>query len=249
MEMRLLDDFPGGLRRRQPLTGKVSDDRVWPAKREPGRAHNAVAGGTDSPTRHRRGHMDTDKNHEGCCCMNRREAIRLSVAAGVALAAGGMTAIAEAATKDESPADKPEHARQQFLKSMNCSQALLETYGPDLGLPVPQARRVAAAFAGGMGMGSECGAVTGAYMVIGMKYGKTAESDSRADNVTFKRLAEFNRQFKAHHKYLTCSELLETDMGTPEGVKTAAGQGYFTSRCPAFVKTAAEILEKIGMGG
>jgi C_GCAxxG_C_C family probable redox protein len=177
--------------------------------------------------------------------MNRRDALKLSVAAGVTLAAGGITKIAEAATKEKSPANKPEYAKQQFLKSMNCSQAILETYGPSLGLPVAQARRVAAAFAGGMGMGSECGAITGAYMVIGMKYGKTAESDSRADNETFKRLAEFNKQFKAAHKHITCSELLETDMGTPEGVKSAAGKGYFTSRCPGYVKTAGEILEKL----
>jgi len=189
--------------------------------------------------------MSTENSKENCICINRRNVLKLSVAAGVTLAAGGISKIAEAATKEKSPANKPEHAKQQFLKSMNCSQAILETYGPDLGLPVSQARRVAAAFAGGMGMGSECGAITGAYMVIGMKHGKTTESDSRADNETFKRLAEFNKQFKARHKYLTCSELLETDMGTPEGVKSADGKGYFTSRCPGYVKTAAEILEKV----
>ena len=177
--------------------------------------------------------------------MNRREALKLSLATGVALAAGGIAKIAEAATKEKNPANKPESARQQFLKSMNCSQAILETYGPSMGLPVAQARSVAAAFAGGMGMGSECGAITGAYMVIGMKHGKTAESDSRADNETFKRVAEFNKQFKAHHKYLTCSELLETDMAIPEGVKSAANKGYFTSKCPGYVQTAAEILDKI----
>lgn len=177
--------------------------------------------------------------------MNRRDVLKLSVAAGITMAAGGISKVAEAATKDKAPANKPEHAKNQFLKSMNCSQAILETYAPSMGLPVAQARRVAAAFAGGMGMGSECGAITGAYMVIGMKHGKTAESDSRADNETFKRLAEFNKEFKARYKHITCSELLETDMGTPEGVKYAADKGYFTSRCPGYVKAAAEILDKI----
>ncbi len=189
--------------------------------------------------------MSIDMKNQNCDCMTRRELIKLSVAAGVTLAAGGITKIAEAATKEKSSANKPEYAKQQFLKSMNCSQAILETYGPELGLPVSQARRVAAAFAGGMGMGSECGAITGAYMVIGMKHGKTTESDSRSDNETFKCLTEFNKQFKARHKHLTCSELLETDMGTPEGVKSAAGKGYFTSRCPGYVKTASEILDKV----
>ena len=189
--------------------------------------------------------MCTEGATENCRCMNRREAIKLSLAAGFSIAAGGVATVVEASTRGKGPQNKPEYARQQFLKSMNCSQAILETYGPEMGLPVNQARRVAAAFAGGMGMGSECGAITGAYMVIGMKYGKTAESDSRADNETFKRLAEFNKQFKARHTHITCSELLQTDMGTPEGVKEAAGKGYFTSRCPLYVKSAAEILEKL----
>lgn len=174
--------------------------------------------------------------------LSRRDLLKLTACAGMAIMAG------EIAAPDRSgavSANKPEYAKNQFLKSMNCSQAILETYGPELGLPVQQARRVSAAFAGGMGMGSECGAITGAYMVIGMKHGKTAESDSRADNETFKRLAEFNKQFKARHKYITCSELLQADMGSPEGVKEAAGKGYFTSRCPLFVKSAAEILEKV----
>ena len=93
--------------------------------------------------------MSIDMKNQNCDCMTRRELIKLSVAAGVTLAAGGITKIAEAATKEKSSANKPEYAKQQFLKSMNCSQAILETYGPELGLPVSQARRVAAAFAGG----------------------------------------------------------------------------------------------------
>jgi len=84
------------------------------------------------------------------------------------------------------PVNKPEHARNRFLTSMNCSQAVVETYAPSLGMTIEQARRVAAAFAGGMGMGSECGAITGALMVIGLKYGKTLDSDSQANVVTFK---------------------------------------------------------------
>lgn len=189
--------------------------------------------------------MCSNNENSKCSCMNRRDALKLSVAAGITLAAGGITKIAEAATNNKSPSNKPEHAKNQFLKSMNCSQAILETYAPSMGMSVQQARKVAAAFAGGMGIGSVCGAVTGAYMVIGMKYGKTVDSDSHADGETFKRVAELTKEFKARHKHIGCSELLEADMGTPEGIKKAANKGYFTSRCPGYVKTAAEILDKI----
>ena len=143
------------------------------------------------------------------------------------------------------PVNKPEHARNRFLKSMNCSQAVFETYAPSLGMTINQARRVAAAFAGGMGMGSECGAVTGALMVIGLKYGKTSDRDSQANIETFKRVAVFINEFRACHKQISCSGLLECDMGTPEGINDVAKKGYFTSRCPEYVNSAAAILDKV----
>ena len=37
----------------------------------------------------------------------------------------------------------------------------------------------------------------------------------------------------------------ETDMSTPTGVKETADKDYFTSRCPGYIMTAAETLEKI----
>lgn len=176
--------------------------------------------------------------------ITRRDLIKCSLASGAVLATG-LPLSAVAANKSIPPEFRPEHAKLRFLESMNCSQAILETYAPEFGLSVENARKVAAAFAGGMGMGTECGAVTGAFMVIGMKYGKTRDDDSRADSETFKRLARFVEEFKAKHGHIECSSLLETDMGTPEGVKEAAGKGYFTSRCPVFVKTASQLLEKI----
>ncbi len=189
--------------------------------------------------------MVNDAQGEGQATLNRRHILKLSLAAGVTLATGAISGIAAAASDEQTPQNRPEHARERFLQSMNCSQAILETYAPTMGMSVETARRVAAAFAGGMGMGSECGAVAGAFMVIGLKYGKTSDKDPKADNETFKRVAEFVKEFKAKHQCLGCSELLQTKMGTPEGVKEAAHKGLFTTRCPGYVKTAAELLEKI----
>jgi C_GCAxxG_C_C family probable redox protein len=171
--------------------------------------------------------------------LNRREMLKLSMVAGVTLAAGALPQIAGAvAEKNKAPADRPEAAKNHFLKSMNCSQAILETYGPALGLQAEVAKRLATGFAGGMGMGTECGAVTAALMVLGLKFGP-AEKD------TFPQVAKFIDEFKARHGRIGCSELLGTDMGTPEGVKAAADKGYFTSRCPGYVRSAGEILDKI----
>jgi C_GCAxxG_C_C family probable redox protein len=143
------------------------------------------------------------------------------------------------------PADAPAHAVDRFMKSMNCAQAILETYAPSMGISKELARRLAAPFAGGMGMGRECGAVTGALMVIGLKYGKIHDKDPGADWKTFAKVAEFVKEFKARHNHTECSRLLKVDMGTRAGVKDAGRKGLFTTSCPGFVRSASEILDKI----
>ncbi len=174
----------------------------------------------------------------------RRNLLKLSAAAGVALLVQGLPGISPGSAA-EAPKNCPEHAVSRFLKSMNCSQAVLETYAPALGMSVKTARRIAAPLAGGMGMGSECGAVTGALLVIGLKYGKTRDEDAAADAATFKRVAQLVKEFKARHGHLGCSELLGVNMGDPEGIKEAEQKGLFTKQCPAYVRSAAEILEKV----
>ena len=188
--------------------------------------------------------MKEEATEKSRCGYSRRNVLMASVAAGAALLVG-LPKGAPGGEATGTPADAPEYAVDRFIKSMNCSQAVLETYAPSMGMPEDIARRVAAAFAGGMGMGSECGAVTGAFLVIGMKYGKTKDKDRGADEKTFSKVAEFIKEFKARHEHLGCSELLGVDMSTAEGVRQAAGKGLFTGTCPKFVRSASEILDKL----
>ncbi len=176
---------------------------------------------------------------------HRRDLCKFFTGAGLIALAQPLAFLGCTTKPPEIPQNRPDYAVERFLKSMNCSQAVLEAYAPALGMPAPMARRVATAMAGGMGIGSECGAVTGALMVIGLKYGKTADTDPHADKETFRRVTGFFREFKARHEHLACSPLLGVNMGTPEGVKEAEKLGLFTKRCPAYVRSAAEILDTI----
>ena len=75
--------------------------------------------------------------------------------------------------------NQKEQAVACFAQTFNCAQAILSTYGLQLGLERELALRVAGAFGAGMGrMGETCGAVTGAFMLIGLKYGKTRPEDN-----------------------------------------------------------------------
>jgi len=170
------------------------------------------------------------------CVCKRRDFLKSALVAAAAAGSGmGLPTEAGAAL---SPGNRPDRAVAHFMKSMNCSQAIFETYSPLFGLDEATARKIGTPFAGGMGTGSECGAVTGALLVIGLRNGGSHKK-------TFAAVDTLMKQFKSTHGATGCSQLLGVDMGTPAGVKKAEKAGYFTSRCPQYVRTASEILEKI----
>lgn len=61
-------------------------------------------------------------------------------------------------------------AVQCFCRGAACSQAIVSHYGPSVGLAAEQGMKLASGFAGGMRLAQTCGAVTGAFMVLGLKH-------------------------------------------------------------------------------
>ena len=141
---------------------------------------------------------------------------------------------------------KVEEAAAYFEQGFSCSQAVFTTYASPLGLKPEIALPIADAFGAGMGgMAETCGAVTGAFMVIGLKYGRVHAGDSAAKVKTRRLVKEFVRQFKNRHGSITCKTLLDVDISTDEGMKAANEKGLFKTHCPQFVRDAAEILENV----
>jgi C_GCAxxG_C_C family probable redox protein len=96
-------------------------------------------------------------------------------------------------------------------------------------------------------MGETCGAVTGSFMVIGLKYGKTREGDDDAREKTYGLVQEFTGRFKLRNKSVVCRELLGHDLNTSEGRDAAAENNLFMTVCPRFVQDAIEILEELAV--
>jgi C_GCAxxG_C_C family probable redox protein len=123
---------------------------------------------------------------------------------------------------------------------------VLSSFGDQFGLERELALKVAGAFGGGMArMGDTCGAVTGALMAIGLKYGMTQAKDEGARDKTYKLAQEFAAKFKERHRSINCRELLGYDLSKPEERKAALEKGVFTTLCPQFVQDAAEIVEQL----
>ncbi len=139
-----------------------------------------------------------------------------------------------------------EEAVRRFRGGLSCSQSILATYGIRLGLEEPLALCVASGFGGGMGRtGSVCGAVTGAMMVLGLRFGPKTADDTAARDRAYEMVRRFAEQFQQRRKTLLCRELLPCNIGTPEGMAEARRLGLFRTVCPEVVRDAAEILEQL----
>jgi len=140
--------------------------------------------------------------------------------------------------------EKSEQAVDKFKNGLNCSQAVLSSYCEPYGLDGEQACRIATGFGGGMRMAEICGAVTGAFMVLGLKYGNRTAEDKEAKAKTYEKIVEFTRRFEARNGSVKCSQLLGCNISTPEGMEKAQDRGLFATVCPKMVQDAAEILEE-----
>ena len=135
-----------------------------------------------------------------------------------------------------------------YFENFNCAQSVISACGPELGLDPETGRRVAGGLGGGMGrLGEVCGAVSGAFLVIGLKHGKVHPEDdeSATKERAYALVYEFAERFRARHGSVLCRELLGCHIGTPEGRTQARETGLFDEVCPKVVRDAVEILEQM----
>lgn len=135
---------------------------------------------------------------------------------------------------------KSSEAMLLFQDGYVCSQAVLGAFSEQYGLDRNLAFKLANGFGGGIARKQEiCGAVSGAIMLIGLKYGKANAEDSAAHEKTYEKVLAFRSQFVERNGSINCHELLGCDMAT------AREKGLFASLCKKFVADAAEIAEEI----
>lgn len=143
-------------------------------------------------------------------------------------------------------ATRVEEVVKTHAEGFSCAQALLAVYGSELGMDREAALKVAGGFGGGMGrMAGICGAVTGAYMVIGLVHGMTKKGDLPQKERSYEYIREFAAKFRQRNQTLVCRELMGVDVSTPEGFAEAKEKNIARTICPKFVQDAAEILEEM----
>ena len=143
--------------------------------------------------------------------------------------------------------DKSILAAETFKNGFNCSQSVLSVFAEDVGLTKDCCFRVASPFGSGIArMQETCGAISGALMVIGLRYGK-GEHGLEADKANAYKLSQLLiDKFKVRHQSINCLELLDNlDINTPEGMAEIHKRELFRCKCSKYVQDAVEIAESI----
>ncbi len=138
----------------------------------------------------------------------------------------------------ESKADK---AVECFGSGFNCAQSVLSTYCEELGLDKNTALKLALGLGGGMGkLGEVCGAVSAAFLVIGLKHGSFTAYDLETKEKVYQLVQDFEKQFSERNETILCRELLGLDLRNCDKEKRQAQTKLV---CPKVIKDSAEILE------
>ncbi len=141
---------------------------------------------------------------------------------------------------------RSDDAQEDFKNGFTCSSAVFSAFSGEMGLDGETAKKIACGYGAGISRtGNICGAVSGAIMVIGLKYGKTKRGDDAATEKTRTLVRKFMHEFTQRNGSINCTELLGYNLSKPEEYEKARENKLFVTKCPDLVCDAVLILEKI----
>lgn len=141
---------------------------------------------------------------------------------------------------------KEKTAINYFKNGFNCAQAVLISYRDEVNMQDNDLLKISCGFGAGMGrLQDTCGAVSGAYMVIGLKYGKYYKEDDEAREKTYSLVREFEIEFKKINKTTNCKELLGCNLLTEDGKKYYTDNNLKEKVCIKCIEDSIKILDKL----
>lgn len=142
--------------------------------------------------------------------------------------------------------NKIEKAIEYFSSGFNCSQSVLTSFKEDFNISEKDLLKISCGFGAGMGrLQKTCGAVTGAYLTIGLKFGKFINDDNDSTEKTYKLVQDFDKEFKNIYKTTNCKKLLNCDLLTESGKKYFIENKLKSNICTKCVADSVKILENL----
>ena len=133
-----------------------------------------------------------------------------------------------------------EVASSCFSKGLNCAESVLMGVAKALEIDCECIPKIATGLGAGIARTDEvCGAVSGAVMAIGLKYGRVDENDTGARDRVYPLVARFTEEFRKEFGCLRCTDLTGCNLSTPEGMKEFAERKLHAELCAKYVAFAA----------
>jgi C_GCAxxG_C_C family probable redox protein len=141
---------------------------------------------------------------------------------------------------------RTEQAVENFKNGYNCSQSVAMAYADLYPVDMETIKQVSGSFGGGMGRLREvCGAVTGAFMILGMEYPASDPTDKAVKSANYAAVQRTALQFKEKMGSYICADLLKVDRYPQDPNPEDRNSAYYAKRpCAYCVAVAAELLGK-----
>ncbi len=142
-----------------------------------------------------------------------------------------------------------EKALAAHAAGLNCAQSVVTAYSGTLNFDEGLAESMSCGFGGGMGRLQEtCGAVTGAFMVIGIWNSRKASETTERKNMTYGMVRECNDRFIAIHGTNTCRVLVRCDLMTDEGREYYKKNNLSENVCNRCIADSITIIDELIAG-
>jgi C_GCAxxG_C_C family probable redox protein len=139
-----------------------------------------------------------------------------------------------------------DYAVDCYNNGCSCAQAVFTTFCEEYGIDKKLGLKIACPFGGGMGhTGGVCGAVTGALLVLGLKYGQENTENKYSKAMNYLIVQDFISRFKKLNGTINCSELIKYNLGDEQQLNAARQTDIFKTMCPKYVDDAVTLLESI----
>lgn len=142
--------------------------------------------------------------------------------------------------------ERPEKAKYYFEKGYNCAQAMIYAFSDILPADKEILLKLSSSFGGGMGRLREvCGAVSAAFMIIGMLYGYDTPETGDIKKKHYERIQAIAEELQEKNGSIVCRELLGLNIKKSDPAPSERNAEYYKKRpCGDIVYSAAKIIDE-----
>ncbi|HPG92329.1 MAG TPA: C-GCAxxG-C-C family protein [Clostridia bacterium] len=146
--------------------------------------------------------------------------------------------------QNQTEVDYEKKALENFKKGYNCAQSVTLAFADKLNVDSDTALKISSSFGGGVGRMREiCGALSGAYIVMGMLNGYSDPIDDETKTNLYISVQSFAEKFKKENGSLLCRDLLGVQYEPISPIPEKRTEKYYHNRsCEKFVGHSAKLL-------